>query len=69
MTNIKERSVYLNVLISGCASGTATIFSNPLEVAKTRIQLQGEMGSLVKPYNNVFDAFFKIIRKEGITAI
>lgn len=27
------------------------------------------MGSIVKPYNNVFDAFIKIIRKEGITAI
>jgi len=27
------------------------------------------MGSSLRPYNNVFDAFFKIIRKEGITAI
>lgn len=42
--------------------------SNPAEVAKTRLQLQGELvkGGGTKVYNNAFDVFAKTWRNEGI---
>lgn len=46
-------------------------FSNPAEVAKTRMQLQGELAKHggVKVYRNVFDVFGKTWRNEGIRGI
>ena len=46
-------------------------FSNPAEVAKTRLQLQGELAKHggVKVYNNVFDVFAKTWRNEGIRGV
>ncbi|EGD73106.1 hypothetical protein PTSG_04820 [Salpingoeca rosetta] len=46
----------------------ACIFSNPLEVIKTRMQLQGEMksyGTYTKSYRNVFHAGYLIFKNEG----
>lgn len=42
--------------------------SNPAEVAKTRLQLQGELAKDggVKVYKNALDVFSKTIRNEGI---
>lgn len=41
------------------------------EVAKTRLQLQGELQSKGTPkvYKNVFDVFFKTWRNEGIRGV
>eukprot|EP01147_Barroeca_monosierra_P002555 gene2555-5474_t len=50
----------------------ACIFSNPLEVIKTRMQLQGEMqsrGTYVTQYRNVFHAGYVIVKNEGIRGI
>jgi solute carrier family 25 protein 34/35 len=46
-------------------------FSNPAEVAKTRLQLQGELvkGGGEKVYRNVFDVFAKTWRNEGIRGV
>lgn len=46
-------------------------FSNPAEVAKTRLQLQGELakGGQVKVYRNAIDTFAKTWRNEGIRGI
>jgi solute carrier family 25 protein 34/35 len=55
------------------ATSSACVFSNPLEVCKTRMQLQGELTSVdatkVKPYRNVFHAFYKILTTEGIVGL
>lgn len=42
--------------------------SNPAEVAKTRLQLQGELakGGSEKVYKNALDVFAKTWRNEGI---
>ncbi|KAJ3488337.1 hypothetical protein NLI96_g2918 [Meripilus lineatus] len=58
-------------LLGGIAACVAVTFSNPAEVAKTRLQLQGELAKHggVKVYNNVFDVFAKTWRNEGIRGI
>ena len=51
----------------------ATIFSNPLEVVKTRLQLQGEMQELLKIKNKktlkFVDTFTTILKDEGLRGI
>ena len=46
-------------------------FSNPAEVAKTRLQLQGELvkSGGVKVYQNTLDVLIKTGRNEGIRGI
>ncbi|XP_070560979.1 solute carrier family 25 member 35-like [Ptychodera flava] len=59
-------------LLGGMAACCAGFFTNPLEVVKTRMQLQGELrarGTYVKSYRNVFHAFFTIGRVDGIFAL
>jgi hypothetical protein len=45
--------------------------SNPFEVAKTRLQLQGELakGGGVKVYNNALDVLAKTWRNEGLRGL
>ena len=50
----------------------ACLFTNPLEVVKTRMQLQGELkarGTYSVHYRNVFHAFYTIAKVDGITAL
>ncbi|KAI9512876.1 oxaloacetate carrier [Russula earlei] len=58
-------------LLGGVAACVAVTFSNPAEVAKTRLQLQGELvkGGGHKVYKNVFDVFAKTWRNEGIRGV
>jgi len=56
-------------LTGGIAASGAVLFSNPLEVFKTRMQLQGELqarGSYKVHYRNVFHAFYMIGKVDGI---
>ncbi|QRV83670.1 mitochondrial carrier protein [Ceratobasidium sp. AG-Ba] len=55
----------------GLAACTAVTVSNPAEVAKTRLQLQGELQSKGAPkvYKNVMDVFMKTWKNEGIRGI
>ncbi|OQS02264.1 solute carrier family 25 member 35-like [Thraustotheca clavata] len=68
-----RRSLYVSCALGGIASSLATIGSNPMEVVKTRMQLQGELmersASYRPPYRNFFHAFYKIARSEGVVGI
>lgn len=46
----------------------ATVFVQPLDLVKNRMQLQG-VGGTKKEYKNTFDAFTKILRQEGVVGI
>lgn len=59
-------------LLAGIAACGAGFFSNPLEVVKTRMQLQGELkarGQYAVHYRNVFHAFYTVAKSDGFIAI
>ncbi|XP_078695515.1 solute carrier family 25 member 35-like [Branchiostoma floridae x Branchiostoma belcheri] len=59
-------------LIGGVSACGATLFSNPLAVVRTRMQLQGELksrGTYQRHYRNVFHAFLTIGRVDGLLAL
>jgi len=59
-------------LIGGLAASGACFFTNPMEVAKTRMQLQGELvarGQHTVHYRNVLHAFYTIGRVDGLLAL
>lgn len=59
-------------LTGGVAASGACFFTNPLEVVKTRMQLQGELqsrGSYRVHYRNVFHAFYTIGKVDGVVAL
>lgn len=63
---------YLEFLFGGVSTCGAALFTNPLEVVKTRMQLQGELrarGQFQVHYRNVFHAFFTIAKHEGVCAL
>ncbi|GAB6019783.1 hypothetical protein CHUAL_001331 [Chamberlinius hualienensis] len=58
--------------LGGVAACCAGVFTNPLEVVKTRMQLQGELlarGMYIVRYKNVFHAFYAIGKTDGILAL
>ncbi|TMW45566.1 hypothetical protein DOY81_009352 [Sarcophaga bullata] len=58
-------------VLGGLASVGATFFTNPIEVVKTRIQLQGELaarGTYVEPYKGI-NAFITWAKNDGITGL
>ncbi|KAM6174327.1 solute carrier family 25 member 35 isoform 2-T2 [Erethizon dorsatum] len=62
----------MDFLMSGLAACGACVFTNPLEVVKTRMQLQGELqapGTYQRHYRNVFHAFFTIGKVDGLAAL
>ncbi|XP_053121697.1 solute carrier family 25 member 35 isoform X1 [Hemicordylus capensis] len=62
----------MDFLLSGVAACGACLFTNPLEVVKTRMQLQGELrapGTYTRHYRNVFHAFYTIGRVDGLVAL
>ena len=62
----------MDFLIGGLAACGAGFFTNPLEVVKTRMQLQGELkarGQYHKVYPNFPTAFITIVRKDGVLAV
>ncbi|XP_017150379.1 solute carrier family 25 member 35-like [Drosophila miranda] len=61
-----------NFVLGGLASVGATFFTNPIEVIKTRIQLQGELaarGSYVEPYKGIVQAFVTVAKNDGMTGL
>lgn len=67
-----ERNNAIEFLLGGMATCTAGFFTNPLEVVKTRMQLQGELkavGQYNVHYRNAFHAFWTIARNDGPTAL
>ncbi|XP_069339459.1 solute carrier family 25 member 35 isoform X3 [Eulemur rufifrons] len=62
----------MDFLMSGLAACGACVFTNPLEVVKTRMQLQGELkapGTYQRHYRNVFHAFVTIGKVDGLAAL
>ncbi|RZC39004.1 Mito carr domain containing protein [Asbolus verrucosus] len=62
----------MDFLIGGLAAMGATIFSNPLDVLKTRMQLQGELkapGQHAIHYRHSLHAAYVIVKTEGIFAL
>ncbi|KAL4232143.1 hypothetical protein ACF0H5_009718 [Mactra antiquata] len=58
--------------LGGTAACCAGFFTNPLEVVKTRLQLQGELmkrGHYTVHYRNSFHAFYTIGKTDGIFAL
>jgi hypothetical protein len=69
-----DHNLIRDILLGSAAASIATCFSNPIEVCKTRLQLQGELQNrsverLSRQYSNMFDAFYKIARNEGIRGL
>ena len=64
---------FSDVLAGGTATVGACIFSNPVEVVKTRMQLQGELQGATargaRMFRNPFQAFVLIFRNEGLAGI
>ncbi|XP_038215239.1 solute carrier family 25 member 35-like [Zerene cesonia] len=61
-----------DLLMGGTSAMFATVFTNPIEVVKTRLQLQGELASKGKHavfYKNVPHALYVIARTEGAVAL
>lgn len=58
--------------IGGAAAVTAGFFTNPLEVLKIRLQLQGELkakGQHVVHYKNIVNAVFVVAKNDGLLAL
>ncbi|GAM19600.1 hypothetical protein SAMD00019534_027750, partial [Acytostelium subglobosum LB1] len=61
--------VFTGFLSGGLASVTATTFTNPIELVKTRLQLQGELKMSARVYTGIGDAFVKIWKAEGLLGL
>lgn len=59
----------MDFILGGLAASGACLFSNPFDVIKTRMQLQGELrrrGEHAVFYKNVFHGGWVIAKNEGI---
>lgn len=69
----KQRSLPVEFALGGAATSIAVLFTNPIEVVKTRFQVQGELlrsgSTSSKQYSNMFDALYKISKYEGIRGL
>ncbi|EDQ91977.1 uncharacterized protein MONBRDRAFT_17453 [Monosiga brevicollis MX1] len=71
-TQTQPISPWIKYSTGALATMTACLVSNPFEVMKTRLQLQGEMkatGAYQRAYRNVFHAFYEVFRTEGIRGV
>ncbi|KAJ1833925.1 Mitochondrial oxaloacetate carrier protein [Coemansia sp. RSA 2711] len=68
-----QSNVFLAWLAGSLASCGAVTFTNPFEVVKTRLQLQGELAraapSAPRAYHNVAQAFWVIGKNEGLRGL
>jgi solute carrier family 25 oxoglutarate transporter 11 len=65
---VKSIPNWAKFAMGGLAGMGATLFVQPLDLVKNRMQLSGEGGS-AKLYKNSFDAVVTIVRTEGVTGI
>jgi hypothetical protein len=63
------KSGFVGMAIAGIGPALAAVFTNPFDVAKVRMQLQGEGGSKSKVYTNSFQCIYKTFSAEGIVGI
>ena len=68
----KNMSQWEEYFLGGLGAACAGLFTNPLEVIKTRIQLQGELqarGQYTVHYRNVFHAFYSVAKAESFVSL
>ena len=65
----QKRSLFAEFGLAASATSCACLFTNPMEVVKTRMQLQGELAAGSRPYRNVFHAFWTIGAQEGLRGL
>jgi solute carrier family 25 protein 34/35 len=72
-TDIERVSTLGGFIAGGVAACGAVTFTNPIELIKTRMQLQGELmkkgTNAVKLYKNPVQAFYVIYKNEGIRGL
>ena len=66
--NEQQLPVISSMLCSGLGPATSTLFTNPLEVCKTRLQFSGERGG-VRLYTSPLDCFRKTYAMEGFAGL
>ncbi|CAH2086062.1 unnamed protein product [Euphydryas editha] len=62
----------MDFIIGGLAGASATIFTNPMDVVKTRLQLQGELRARHEhsaKYRGIFHTLYVIAKNDGATAL
>ena len=59
---------FIHVILLLDSSMAATLFVQPLDLVKNRMQLSGE-GGKARQYRNTFHALTTILKSEGITGI
>lgn len=64
----KQIPNYAKFVMGGLAGMAATVFVQPLDLVKNRMQLSGEGGGS-KLYKNSFDAVTSILKNEGVSGI
>lgn len=65
-------STFEEITLGGLGAMGACTITNPLEVIKVRIQLQGELmarGEYTVHYRNVFSAFYAVARAESLSSL
>ncbi|XP_074102543.1 solute carrier family 25 member 35-like [Cotesia typhae] len=69
---IKNKPLGAEFVLGAASAVGAGIFTNPIDVIKIRLQLQGELearGSYKKYYKNTFHAGYMIVKHEGIRGL
>ncbi|XP_071109574.1 solute carrier family 25 member 35-like [Haliotis cracherodii] len=67
-----EKHGAVEFVLGGVATCGAGFFTNPLEVVKTRMQLQGELqsrGQYAIHYRNAAHAFYTVAKNDGVFAL
>ena len=65
----RQLNLISGFILSSCAACSACLVTNPMEVVKTRLQLDGEGVGKSRQYKGILDAFSSIGRKEGVRGI
>lgn len=72
MAKNKKNTHNMEYIIGGIAGAGATIFSNPVDVIKTRLQLQGELKPRFRQsvlYKGIAHGFYTVIKNDGVFAL